>query len=280
MATATRRFDAPPLRAFGGQYGPLLGSLLGLCLTTPRLAETFHGALVDAAVSCIVLTGIYAAAPGRKSAAIGLTLAFFALASHRVMTRHDLDALHALHYLFLLAILLYATLTILRAVARDCVVTVDTIKGAVCVYLLIGVTWLYIFVLIDSFSPGSFRLDPSPEGRVPEWQRLPQLLYLSFSTLTTLGYGDIIPLSGPARTACYLEAAVGQVYLTVLIARLVGMHISQPPPAEPARPEGREHSAERDMRGVDPGASALADRGLGPTEIPIGPQERTPRKLD
>jgi hypothetical protein len=198
----------------------------------------FHGAVVDAVVSCIVLTGVYATAPGRRSAAIGLVLGFFALASHRLMARHPFEALHVLHFLFLLAILILATLTILRAVVLDSVVTVDTIKGAVCVYLLIGVTWLYVFVLIDTVSPGSFRLDPSPEGLVTEWQRIPQLLYFSFSTLTTLGYGDILPLRGPARTACYLEAVVGQVYLTVLIARLVGMHISQPPSAAPAPPVG------------------------------------------
>src|SRR5262249_32317348 len=103
MATAIRRMDAPLLRACGGRYGPLLSSLLGLCLTAPTLAEAFHGALVDAAVSCIVLTGIYATSPGRKSAAVGLALGFFALASHRVMTRHDGEALHVLHFLFLLA---------------------------------------------------------------------------------------------------------------------------------------------------------------------------------
>jgi hypothetical protein len=51
------------------------------------------------------------------------------------------------------------------------------------------------------------------------------LTYFSFVTLTTLGYGDIRPLTSFARTACWLEAVIGQLYLTVLIARLVGLHL-------------------------------------------------------
>lgn len=56
-------------------------------------------------------------------------------------------------------------------------------------------------------------------------QRTGALTYFSFVTLTTLGYGDIQPLSPPARTACWLEAVVGQIFLTVLIARFVGLNL-------------------------------------------------------
>lgn len=55
--------------------------------------------------------------------------------------------------------------------------------------------------------------------------RLMQMRYFSFETLTTLGYGDIVPRSPVARMLATLEAVMGQIYLTVLIARLVGLHI-------------------------------------------------------
>jgi hypothetical protein len=236
MATVITRSEVMLVRAFGGQYGPLLTSLLVLCIAAPALrGGPVKGALLDLVMSCIVLASIYATAPGRRSVVVGLTLAVVALASHRMFVRHHYEALHVLNYVFLLSILAYASLTILSAVVRDPVVTVETIKGAVGVYLLIGLTWVYVFVLIDILFPGSFRIDPSPdeiaEGHIMVRRQLPRLLYFSFSTLTTLGYGDIVPLRGPAQTACYLEAVVGQIYLTVLVARLVGMHISQPPPA-------------------------------------------------
>jgi hypothetical protein len=122
-------------------------------------------------------------------------------------------------------------------------VTIETIKGAVCVYLLVGLMWVYVFVMIDIAFPGSFRIEPTAEvrstGHLLVRQDLHRLLYLSFCTLTTLGYGDIVPLRGIAQTACYLEAVFGQIFLTVLVARLVGMHISRPPavplPGEPGR---------------------------------------------
>ena len=220
------------LRLCRGKYGPLLASLLVLCLAAPVLTGgPVKGALLDAAISCIVLTGIYAASPRRRSLVIGFVLACLTLASHRLVTVFHDERMHAAHYALILAVLAYAARTILSAVIHDRLVTIETIKGAVCVYLLIGLIWVYVFVTIDMLFPGSFRIPESPEGRdvghLIVRQDLHRLLYFSFCTLTTLGYGDIIPLRGFAQTACYLEAVVGQIFLTVLVARLVGMHISK-----------------------------------------------------
>ena len=100
-------------------------------------------------------------------------------------------------------------------------VTGDTIAGAICVFLLIGIIWTVVYQTIHFFdhkafndiAPGSF----SPAATV-------DLVYYSFSTLTTLGYGDITPISKPARMFAVTEVMVGQIYLTVLVARLVGLY--------------------------------------------------------
>jgi hypothetical protein len=110
-------------------------------------------------------------------------------------------------------------------------VTGDKICGAICVYLLIAVAWSHVYSLIEQIEPGSFaatrisELAADPGGG----QFAPRLLfsYYSFVTLTTLGYGDVTPVSAAARTFSWLEAVVGQLYLVVLIARLVGLHVSQ-----------------------------------------------------
>jgi voltage-gated potassium channel len=221
------------LRLCRGQYGPLLVSLLTLCAAAPVLTGgPVKGAMLDAALSCIVLTGIYAASPGRRSIVIGFALACLTLSTHRLVTIFHNESLHAAHYALILAVLAYTARTILSAVVHDRQVTIETIKGAVCVYLLIGLMWVYLFVMIDMAFPGSFRLPDPTAGREAGHliirKDLHQLLYFSFCTLTTLGYGDVIPLRGFAQTACYLEAIVGQIFLTVLVARLVGMHISRP----------------------------------------------------
>lgn len=100
-------------------------------------------------------------------------------------------------------------------------VDAEKVAAAVCVYLLLGVVWQELYVLVDILIPGSFNA-ASLDGR--------DFLYYSFITLSTLGYGDITPANGPARALAYTEALVGQLYLTILVARLVGLHIANPPP--------------------------------------------------
>ena len=95
-------------------------------------------------------------------------------------------------------------------------IDLDIIYGAVCIYLLLGVVWEILYSLIEAFQPGSFSTTDEAS-----------LIYYSFVTLTTLGYGDIVPTSQIAKSLSTLEAATGQLYLTVLVARLVGMHIAQ-----------------------------------------------------
>src|SRR5262245_5318120 len=110
-------------------------------------------------------------------------------------------------------------------------VTADTIAGAVCAYLILGVMWAFVFSLIELTHPGSFlingaRLDhvhPGPPSVLRQ-----ELLYLSLVTLSTVGYGDIVPAASPARMLAVLEAVMGQLYLAVLIGRLVGLHMAQP----------------------------------------------------
>jgi voltage-gated potassium channel len=90
--------------------------------------------------------------------------------------------------------------------------------------LLIGFAWAFGYGIIELINPGSFSglAEIDTDNHVG---RIMQLRYFSFATLTTLGFGDILPRSPSARTLATLEAVTGQIYLAVLIARLVGLHI-------------------------------------------------------
>ena len=138
-----------------------------------------------------------------------------------------------LQILFLLlaaVFLVFTAVVVLRqALGHDIAVTLDTIAGAVCVYLLLAVIWALIFSLLELVHPGSFLSD----GRMlPSSSRhravSPTLLYLSVVTLSTLGYGDVLPVTEQARMLAAIEAIIGQLYLAVLIARLVGIEASRP----------------------------------------------------
>lgn len=107
--------------------------------------------------------------------------------------------------------------------SREGRVTMSLIHGAIAVYLLIGVCFSFMYSTIYEFDPGAFKgLDETTVGH-------DKFSYFSFVTLTTLGYGDVTPVSRMGETVATVQAVIGQLYLTVLVARLVGMQISQQP---------------------------------------------------
>ncbi|MEO1593096.1 MAG: potassium channel family protein [Cyanobacteria bacterium J06632_22] len=102
-------------------------------------------------------------------------------------------------------------------------VTLDTVRGGISIYMLIGFVWALLYGIINTLDANAFSQ--------PLLQRDSYLraIHFSFTTLTTVGYGDIVPLSEVAQVLTNLEAIVGQMYSTVLIAILVGSYLSQRP---------------------------------------------------
>ena len=115
---------------------------------------------------------------------------------------------------------------VIGLVAKQRDVTADTIFGGICGYLLIGLVWSSIFSIIEHLTPGAFVIDGVAVESTPGRRAIPQLTYFSFVTLTTLGYGDITPAGPLAAGLCALEAMSGQLYIAILIARVVGLHLS------------------------------------------------------
>jgi hypothetical protein len=109
-------------------------------------------------------------------------------------------------------------LILLGQIFRPGRVTHLRIQGAIAVYLLFGVAWAHAYHIAALMVPGSFA-GPAELANVSGWA------YYSFVTLTTVGYGDITPVSQVARTLSIAEALAGQLYLAVLIARLVAMEV-------------------------------------------------------
>lgn len=100
-------------------------------------------------------------------------------------------------------------------------VDLNRMAGAVCVYLLMGLVWADLYVLLALAMDGAFAgLAPGGVDSL-----LPQLTYFSFVTLTTLGYGDVTPQVPLAGALAYLEAVLGQLYVAILIGGLVGAHL-------------------------------------------------------
>lgn len=128
----------------------------------------------------------------------------------------------------------FVAVMILRSILSQDHVTMDSIFGAICAYLLLGIVWGAAYSVLEVSQPGSFDTTPAmAEALKSPKTRGPALIYYSFVTMATVGYGDITPLSASARTLSWLQAMTGQFYIAVLVAFLVGIHVARRPAPEP-----------------------------------------------
>jgi len=106
---------------------------------------------------------------------------------------------------------------ILRSVLKEKRVTTGVISAALCVYLLFGFVWGMFYTFLAWVQPAAFSIGSADST---------DFVYFSFVTLSTVGYGDILPVTPFARSVAYVEAVSGQFYMAVLISRLVALHVT------------------------------------------------------
>ena len=135
---------------------------------------------------------------------------------------------HLFNDLYSLLFLGFLVVLILRQVFRAGPITSRRVQGSIAVYLLLGLLWAVSYEMVELLQPRSFGIIGQNGKAI-----LPQLAYFSFTTLTTLGLGDIVPLNPLARSLVVLEALVGQLFPVILIARLVTMGIDYQQRARP-----------------------------------------------
>ncbi|MGD8657341.1 MAG: potassium channel family protein [Desulfobacterales bacterium] len=164
-------------------------------------------------LSMIPLASAYALTEDRKKAIIVLIIAapFVILDGLNVFFTHRSLMVVAFSFgtilYFYIVILLVINLLSIR------VITADLIFCAISIYLLIGIMWAGIYSVLEGISPGSF-------------SEASDLLYFSFVTLTTVGFGDVAPLSVLCKRLAVFEAAMGSIYMAVIIAMIVGRYMS------------------------------------------------------
>ena len=124
---------------------------------------------------------------------------------------------------FTVTLFVYLTVRILHKIIKDPIVTEDTLYGAACIYLLIGIIWALLYSFLSRFEPQSlfFAAQLRPADVVAAW---PLFLYFSFSTLATVGYGDVTPGTDFTRSIAILEIVSGVFYSALLIGRLVDLY--------------------------------------------------------
>jgi hypothetical protein len=144
---------------------------------------------------------------------------------------------HAMAALFCVVVAGMITATIIKARAHS----LDSVFGAICGYLLIGVAWAMTYVVIQAADAESFQMsDDVQQQMVDDKGTRNTFIYYSFVTLSTVGYGDLTPRSNVARTLAWLEAVTGQVYLAVVIAGLVSAMVATKVASHTSEPIGND----------------------------------------
>ena len=202
----------------------LLVFLLALIIVSPAIPVHASGHLIELIFDGILIAGVYSVGPSKhRWPFLVLTVATLSVRwAERLSGAPQLD-LGALSISVLW--LIYADTIIIAHLFKRRDVTVDTILGAIVAYLLVAVAFTLVFEIIETRNPGSF--SGLADGAALDRSELTNsMMYLSLVCITTMGFGDIVPLSDIARPLAVLEGVFGQLYLAVMIARLVGLQIA------------------------------------------------------
>lgn len=203
----------------GSRFGVLLASLVLMLflpfLLPPRLATV----LSPVFFTVVLLSSLSAVADTRRHVMIGTTLAIPGCVLAIVSAVRSSPTLAVTGELVAIVFLAYVAMRILRFVLRARQVDLGIVLGSVCVYLLVALLWGMAYDLVERLYPGAFAFPAASVGTTGN-----ALQYFSFVTITTLGYGDIQPVLPLARALSMVEAVLGQMYLVILVARLVGLY--------------------------------------------------------
>lgn len=204
----------------------ILSCVLLLTTLTYALAAGVLGAAVLQIVTTLMLLSALYAAIGSRPLFRGMVVLLVPTLAVNWIAYSKPDSV--LEGIALLAAILFFSITLV-AVFRHIVtsrrVTADVIFGSIAVYLLFGIVLALAYAVVNTLDPGNAISSVTPT--TPRRGEFSDFLYFSFITLTSVGYGDVTPVGSAARSLAMFEGIFGQLYVAILIARLVSIHISQ-----------------------------------------------------
>jgi voltage-gated potassium channel len=214
-----------------GRFTVLLMAILLFLVTQPIFSgHDFAENLVSVSISLVLLAALYAFRATRIYFVFALVLLVPSLGGRIALlftsssTIEIVSATSSCLFLAVTVIALISRLFIVRSV------TLDTISAAICAYLLTAVAFAYAFATVELRHPGSFSaalFERTADNVAPLIASLHNFIYYSFVCLTTTGFGDIVPISQGARSLSVMESVFGQLYVAILIARLVSLQVAE-----------------------------------------------------
>jgi len=206
-----------------GRWFYLLHAIVFLLFLYPYLetaAARQSPLILTCAHSAIVFAMIYAVSSNFHQFVTGCSLGIPVLISYWIPINPGVELMSLSSTIFLYGYTLLILLTHLTTEER---VSSQQLYGAAAFYLLLGLTWAHLHQLIELIYPGSYFLAATHNADgVLNWS---DFLYFSFVTITTLGYGDMAPISSPARSLSMMEAVTGVLFMGIMIGRVVSLSL-------------------------------------------------------
>ena len=204
----------------------LLVALVVLFVSAPFLQKLESGRGIEALLLSLVLAASVMAVGGRRRTfVVAIVLALPVIFGRWLLHFIAAGTLYKFLFVAYLAFNGFVIFHLLRFILRSRRVNSEVICAAVSNYLLMGLLWAWCYALMARLDPGAITGLPS-DNRNPHGF---EAMYFSMITLTTVGYGDIVPVSSPARMLAMLEAVCGTMYMAVLVARLVSVYSASGP---------------------------------------------------
>jgi uncharacterized membrane protein len=201
----------------GDTYGLLLGILLVTYVLIAMLERSpWEQLFISTMLGLIVLLTLHTSHVRARAFRLGIALVFIIELSTLVQAIIGREGNDGTGYLMFVLVLI-APIVILSRIMRHEIIGMETILGALCIYVLLGIAFAGIYAAINDFERIGFFAQPGPKNNV-------DFLYFSFITQTTVGYGDLTPATDAGRVVVTFEALIGQVFLVTLVARLVSMY--------------------------------------------------------
>jgi hypothetical protein len=214
-----------------GRFTVLLMTIMAFLVAQPIFSgHDFAENLVSLWISIVLLAALYAFRSARIYFVIALVLLVPSLGGRIALlftSNPTIEIVSAISSCLFLAVTVIALISRLFIVNS---VTLDTISAGICAYLLTAVAFAYSFAVVELRHPGSFSaelFERTAGHSAPLLASFHNFLYYSFVCLTTTGFGDIAPVSGGARSLSVMESVFGQLYVAILIARLVSLQVAQ-----------------------------------------------------
>ncbi|APB34066.1 Ion channel [Gloeomargarita lithophora Alchichica-D10] len=211
------------------RYIQLLATQIAIFMLHPLVGYTSWGNLVIISLIFWAIMVITRTILPRRTFRAYLVLALFGYAVQILGSLKELTGvqwlpleltvtLRLLGQIIFVGFLIVPIRSIIQRLFQERRVTVNTLRGSVCVYLLIGTLWSIVYGIIYAVNPDAFAFAHPATGE--------ELYYFSFVTLTTVGYGDIVPVAPLARAMTNVEAIIGQMYIAIILARVVALYRS------------------------------------------------------